>query len=81
MVGCLSISAGYQPFLMIFNQFGMPLKQTYFILFIFISNVVFNLLLVPFLGIFGAALGTGFAMITQVFYQRYLVKKHLQIIF
>lgn len=71
----LIVSAGYQPFLMLFNQFGKPRIQTYFIFSIFISNVVFNLLLVPYFGIFGAALGTTLSFIVQIIGFEWLIKK------
>jgi O-antigen/teichoic acid export membrane protein len=67
----VSISSGYQPFLMLFNQFGHPWQQTKFIFVLFLSNVLLVLLLVPFMGIYGAALGTGLSFIVQMYYQKW----------
>ena len=67
----VSISSGYQPFLMLFNQFGHPWQQTKFIFVLFLSNVLLVLLLVPIMGIYGAALGTGLSFIVQIIYQKW----------
>lgn len=67
----VSISSGYQPFLMLFNQFGHPWQQTKFIFVLFLSNVLLVLMLVPVLGIYGAALGTGLSFIVQMYYQKW----------
>jgi O-antigen/teichoic acid export membrane protein len=67
----VSISSGYQPFLMLFNQFGHPWQQTKFIFVLFLSNVLLVLMLVPILGYYGAALGTGLSFIVQLFYQKW----------
>jgi O-antigen/teichoic acid export membrane protein len=67
----VSISSGYQPFLMLFNQFGHPWQQTKFIFVLFLSNVLLVLMLVPIMGIYGAALGTGLSFIVQMYYQKW----------
>lgn len=74
------ISGGYQVILMIFNQAGYPKLQTSLIFFVFISNVFFNLIFIPFLGIYGAAIGTSFSFIIQIILIKYLLKKKLNII-
>jgi len=75
LVGGLIITAGYQPLLMIFNQLGEPKLQTWYFFLIFISNVIFNFSLVPFLGIFGAAIGTSLSFFVQVFVLKYYLSK------
>ncbi len=67
----VSISSGYQPFLMLFNQFGHPWQQTKFIFVLFLANVFLVLMLVPIIGIYGAALGTGLSFLVQIFYQKW----------
>lgn len=69
------MTSGYIPFQMIFNQTGKPAHQTYFYLFSFITNVSFNLLLIPVLGVYGAAIATSLVMILQVVYQKITIKK------
>lgn len=65
---------GYAPFLMIFNQVGRPLLQSYIYIFSFGINLVLNLLLVPIMGMYGAAIATSvsFAIYPLV------IKKKLQ---
>ena len=52
------IGAGYRPFGGLLLQAGRPGLFTLFILVLVLTNVVFNLLLIPVLGIYGAALAT-----------------------
>jgi O-antigen/teichoic acid export membrane protein len=73
----VSISSGYQPFLMLFNQFGHPWQQTKFIIVLFLSNVFLVLMLVPVMGIYGAALGTGLSFMVQIAYQKWACKQIL----
>ena len=56
-------TSGDQPFLMIFGQVGHPWMQTFYILLYFLSNVVLNLLLIPIMGIHGAALATALSFL------------------
>ena len=77
LVFCMGISGGYQPLLMILNQFGKPLEQTYLIIYLFISNLILNLLMVPIFGIIGSAFATGAVFILQIFLQKYFAKKYL----
>jgi O-antigen/teichoic acid export membrane protein len=74
LVLCMGISGGYQPLLMMLNQFGKPMQQTYLIILLFTSNLVLNLALVPLLGI---AVATGSVFILQIFLQKYFAKKYL----
>ncbi len=74
LVGTVALTAGYHPFLMIFNQMGRPSLQTLFIFFIFAVNLVFNILLIPFTGVYGAAIGTAISFIGQVIAMKYLLR-------
>jgi len=75
------LASGYLPFQMIFNQCGMPAVQTYFITFLFLSNVVFCSILIPVVGVLGAALGTFLSTFIQIYFQKYLAKKYLKLKF
>jgi O-antigen/teichoic acid export membrane protein len=66
LIAGIIISAGYQPFLLFFNQIGEPGKQTLFLFIIFISNIVFNLILVPTFHIYGSAIGTSLSFVIQM---------------
>ena len=60
--------SGIEPFMQIFNQIGLPLKQSKFLLCVSTTCVMFNLLLVPYFGVYGAAFGTFFTFLFQVFF-------------
>ncbi|MCI5058599.1 MAG: oligosaccharide flippase family protein [Flavobacteriales bacterium] len=71
----LMVSGGYQPFLMVFNQFGLPNTQTKFVALVFVSNVIFNFIFVPTIGITGAALGTAISFVLLAVYCRVFIRK------
>ncbi|MCA9385419.1 hypothetical protein KC717_02100, partial [Candidatus Dojkabacteria bacterium] len=50
------VGVGYGPFSMIFNQTGYPVQQSLLYVGIFLTNLIGNALLVPFLGMIGAAI-------------------------
>jgi O-antigen/teichoic acid export membrane protein len=79
LCGGFILSGGYQPFLMIFNQLGKPKLQTWYVFLIFITNVILNLLFVPLIGIYGAALGTACSFLVQILCLKYLLIKHFKI--
>lgn len=78
MLGAL-ISIGYAPFLMIFNQTGFPGTQSVLYFLIFITNVIFNAILIPFFGINGAAIATAISFALSMYFIKYLSNKKLQI--
>lgn len=78
MLGIIA-SSGYTPFQMLLAQAGFPGYYTNLILIIFTSNVVFNILLVPSLGMYGSALGTGISFLISVLGLKFLTKKALRI--
>jgi O-antigen/teichoic acid export membrane protein len=65
--GVLAVS-GFVPFDGILLHSGRPAYYTLFTFAITATNAVFNLLLIPLLGIQGAALATGLALALSVFY-------------
>ncbi|MBN2396286.1 MAG: polysaccharide biosynthesis C-terminal domain-containing protein [Candidatus Atribacteria bacterium] len=65
-IGCI-LSSGYIPFQMIFNQVGKPRMQSIFLLIVFITNLILNLVLIPVLGIIGSALATSLTFVVQMF--------------
>ena len=69
------ISAGYLPFQMILNQIGHPGHQTLFLFFFFITNVILNIIMIPILGMYGAAVATALSFISQIFYLKVLELK------
>jgi O-antigen/teichoic acid export membrane protein len=73
------ISVGYTPFKMILNQTGFPGYQTLFLFAIFMTNVILNLILIPILGMHGAAIATAISFIMAVVFLKILVKRQLQI--
>ncbi|MCF8258647.1 MAG: polysaccharide biosynthesis C-terminal domain-containing protein, partial [Flavobacteriales bacterium] len=62
----LCLCAGFFPLLQVFGQIGRPMTQSATYAILFISNVLLNLLLIPWLGMIGAALGTGLAYMVYV---------------
>ena len=75
----MSCSASYQSIQLVFNQVGMPLKQTIFLASFSIMNIVLNLILIPLLGVYGCALATCLAFFGQIFILKYMVKRGLSI--
>lgn len=79
LIGTVTLTSGYLPFQMIFNQLGYPMLHSKYIFLIFLCNVIFNLLLIPYFGIYGAAMGTALASIAQAVVMKRLILKQLNI--
>lgn len=79
MVGGVVLTSGYIPFQMVFNQIGLPFQQTLFYVFSFVSNVILNIILIPLLGVYGAAIATSLVMLLQVLYQKKLIRTNYKI--
>ncbi|WP_070137801.1 oligosaccharide flippase family protein [Crocinitomix algicola] len=79
IVGGIVISAGYQPFTMLFNQMKKPKIQSKLFFYLFLINLVANYVFIGFLGVFGAALGTAISYISLIFLIKFLAKKHFQL--
>ncbi len=69
------LASGYFVFFQLFGQIGLPLIQSYSFAILFLSNLVLNLVLIPFFGMFGAALATGIAYLVFVIFTIYNIKK------
>jgi len=80
IAGCIA-GAGYFPFLMIFNQTGHPYYQSALYFLIFASNLILNLMFVPYWGMTGSAIGTALSNIVYVFIFRAMVKRQLGVKF
>ncbi len=66
--------SGIEPFMQVFNQAGLPLIQSKFLLYISLTCIIFNLLLVPSFGVYGAAFGTFFTFLFQILFFYYFKK-------
>ena len=75
------MTGGYQPFSMFFNQIGLPATQTRLIFAWTLVNVLLNLLFIPFLGIYGSAIGTAIANITLPIYLTKVAHKKKGVVF
>jgi O-antigen/teichoic acid export membrane protein len=65
------ISGGYIPLQMVFNQIGLPKEQSRFLFLFFTANVVLNIILVPFIGIYGSAVAVFISYIFQMIYLKH----------
>lgn len=79
LVSGVALASGYLPLKMIFNQVGMVNKQTHLFLWHFGINVVLNAIMIPILGIYGAAIATSLSMVAQVVVLKWMMRKHLSI--
>jgi Na+-driven multidrug efflux pump len=57
---------------MIFNQVGQPGHQTLFLTMFFLTNIILNLLLIPYFGMVGSAIATALACVLQIVYLKRL---------
>lgn len=74
MLGII-ISIGYKPLSWIFNQINFPTVQTLLFSLLFFTNIILNILLIPFLGIIGAAMATSMSYLFLIVYFNYLLFK------
>ncbi len=74
IVGFVACSAQY-PFNMIFIQTGFPGTQTIYNGLAVLANLLLNLALVPFFGVYGSALGTALAFVLSVLILRRMARK------
>lgn len=73
----LILCSGYLPFNMILIQAGSPGLHTIYMALVLCTNMILNVVLIPLLGINGAALATGTSFVLSVVYLKLLVKKTL----
>lgn len=72
----IALSAGYSPFKMILIQTGHPGAHSAFIASIALTNVLMNGLLIPFFGMYGAAIATSLSFALSVIYIRILTRHY-----
>lgn len=75
----IALTSGYQAFQMLFGQVGRPGTQTLFIAGFFLANAVLNLLFIPWLGVYGSAIGTALAYVSMVLLLRYMAMRQLHV--
>ena len=75
----IALTSGYQVFQMLFSQVGQPGTQTLFIAGFFLANALLNLLFIPWLGVYGSALGTALAYVAMVLLLRRLAARQLRV--
>lgn len=78
LVGLL-LSAGYYPFNMILIQTGFISANTIYLCVVVLGNIVLNLILIPYFGLYGAAVATGVSALFGVFVLKSFVRKHIKI--
>jgi stage V sporulation protein B len=81
LMGCMLIAAGYIPFQGLLVMAGQPAWHTTFMLVTVVSNALLNWLLIPRLGVAGAALGMGLCLLIANLTLILLVKYRLKISF
>jgi O-antigen/teichoic acid export membrane protein len=75
----IALSSGYIPFGQILVQAGQPGLHTIMTLLLVVFNFTLNLLLIPVLGLIGAAIATALAHCVGVFLLKIFTKRILQI--
>jgi len=73
------VSSGYQPFQMILSQAHRPGRYTLYMFSFVLTNVLLNAVLIPYAGIYGAAVATALAMGLSIVYLRRSVFSAIQI--
>ncbi len=73
--GGIALSAGYLPVNMILVQMGFPGTHTTLKSWVVITNFSLNLVLIPLLGMYGAALATATTYVCAILYLKILTKK------
>jgi O-antigen/teichoic acid export membrane protein len=75
----LMLCAGYLPFNMLLVMAGCPGLHTLLKGGIVLSNIILNLLLIPYFGMYGAAYATAISFLLSALYLKFLVRKTLNI--
>ena len=74
LIGIL-VSSGWSPFQFFFNQIGRPKEQSNFLVLLFLLTILLSLMLVPYWGVYGAAIANLLVNLFQLFYIRRAVRK------
>ncbi len=75
----IMIAGGYIPIQFLMNHAGLPLRQTQLLFILFLINLVLNFILIPIIGITGAAIATALATISLIPTLKGFSKKFLDI--
>lgn len=74
MVGVVA-NSGYRPFIGLLLQGGKPALHSLFMFILVVNNVILNLLLVPWLNVYGSAMATSLTFMLEAFLIYYFSKK------
>ena len=69
--------SGYSSIQMLYNQCGFPKTQSMFASISFLWNIGFNFLLIPILGVYGAAIATTSSFFLKIFLMKYYAKSKI----
>lgn len=78
LIAGIMLSAGYMPFNMLLVQTGYPGSHTIMITLTVLANIVLNGLLIPWLGMYGAALATSASFVLAIVLLKIFVRHKLQ---
>ena len=71
--------SGYYPFQMIFTQNNYPGSFTIFLLFVFLFNIFFSVILIKYFSFYGIAFGTALTSFATIFFLKYFTRFRLKI--
>jgi O-antigen/teichoic acid export membrane protein len=77
LLGGAVLASAYLPFQTILLMASMPGTQTVFVTIVLVTNGVLNVLLVPVLGLAGAALASGTALASSAVLLRYIIRARI----
>ena len=73
------VNAWYRPFLGLLLQGGHPGSHTFLITLLVVSNVILNAVLIPLLGIQGAATATALMLVLEGLFLTFMARRLLQV--
>ncbi|AXH11884.1 polysaccharide biosynthesis C-terminal domain-containing protein [Halarcobacter bivalviorum] len=79
LTGLIMLSSFYRPFIGLLNQINQPEKFSQIIIFSVILNIILNIVLIPWLGIYGAAFSTGLVFFVESYLVYLFSTKHFLI--
>lgn len=75
----IMVAGGYMPIQFLLNHAGLPLRQTQLLFILFLINLILNFILIPIIGITGAAIATALATVSLVPVLKGFSKRYLDI--
>jgi len=75
LIGFAALQGGYITVSGMLSQSGHPIAHSSYLLLVSITNIIFNLILIPRFGISGAAIATGVSFFASVIYLKLMVRK------